>query len=229
MNERDETFGRDAQNRYGTYRWGQRPPRGDRPQWRHERPAWNERARWREGFPRDQYGREHSSEQLFEPENRGPFGPGEDTHYYGTGAAGRGGPGFTGGAYGWGNGPRDPRRLIEDEFSDESTVSYEHAGHRGAPEQQQRYPRGPKGYQRSDERIREDICERLMGAYHIDSSEVTVGVKNGKVLLEGSVPSRHMKHAIEDIVDSCLGVMDIENHVRVGNAASPPVTSPAGR
>jgi hypothetical protein len=241
MNERDETLGRESQDRYGTYRWGQRPPRGERPRWRHEGPAWNERTRWREPFPRDQfgprdqqfgprdpYGRERSSEQLFERQ-REPFGPGEDTHYYGTGAPGRGGPGFTGGAYGWGNGPRDQMPSIEDEFSDESAVSYEHGGYRGARAGGQRmYPRGPKGYQRSDERIREDICERLMGAYYIDSSEVTVSVKNGKVLLEGSVPDRNMKHSIENIVDSCLGVVDIENHVRVGTAATPPAASPAG-
>ncbi len=54
-----------------------------------------------------------------------------------------------------------------------------------------------------------------MEAYDIDSSEVTVEVQGAKVILEGTVPSRHMKHAIEDLVDACPGVQDIENKVRV--------------
>jgi hypothetical protein len=79
------------------------------------------------------------------------------------------------------------------------------------------YARGPKGYQRSDERLKEDISERLMEAYDIDSSEVTVDVKGAKVFLEGVVPSRHMKHAIEDMVDVCPGVQDIDNRIRVSS------------
>lgn len=74
----------------------------------------------------------------------------------------------------------------------------------GWPPRTRRYPPGPKGYQRSDERIREDICERLMRHHHIDSSEVTVEVKDAKVVLEGTVPDRRMKHAIEDLADACL-------------------------
>jgi hypothetical protein len=54
-----------------------------------------------------------------------------------------------------------------------------------------------------------------MEAYEIDSSEVTVEVQGAKVILEGTVPSRHMKHSIEDLVDACPGVQDIENKVRV--------------
>jgi hypothetical protein len=81
------------------------------------------------------------------------------------------------------------------------------------------FGKGPKGYQRSDERLREDISERLMQAYHIDSSEVTVTVASGKVTLEGTVPDRSMKHAIEDLVDACPGVQDIDNRLRVDRNA----------
>lgn len=80
---------------------------------------------------------------------------------------------------------------------------------------ERRYPPGPKGYQRSDERLREDISERLMAARYIDSSDVTVAVCGAKVLLEGTVPERRMKHAIEDLADACPGVQDIENKIRV--------------
>jgi hypothetical protein len=55
--------------------------------------------------------------------------------------------------------------------------------------------RGPKNYQRSDERIREDICERLWHDSYIDSSEVEVKVQNGEVTLEGAVPRRDMKYS----------------------------------
>ena len=81
-------------------------------------------------------------------------------------------------------------------------------------EQGRRYPPGPKGYQRSDERLREDISERLMEAQHLDSSEVTVEVSGAKVVLDGTVPERRMKHAIEDLVDACPGVQDLENRIR---------------
>jgi hypothetical protein len=59
-----------------------------------------------------------------------------------------------------------------------------------------------------------------MQAYHIDSSEVTVEVRGGKVVLEGTVPDRRMKHAIEDLADAAPGVQDIENRIRVQSSAS---------
>ncbi|WP_233622795.1 BON domain-containing protein [Burkholderia seminalis] len=75
--------------------------------------------------------------------------------------------------------------------------------------------RGPKGYTRSDERIREDVCERLAHALDIDVSDVTVLVNDGCVQLDGTVPARWMKHDIEDLADGCMGVRDVENRVRV--------------
>ena len=75
--------------------------------------------------------------------------------------------------------------------------------------------RGPKGWQRSDERIHEDVCERLAGEPGIDPSEVTVEVAGGNVMLSGSVPDRGMKYRIEDIVDGCTGVRDVDNRLRV--------------
>jgi hypothetical protein len=75
--------------------------------------------------------------------------------------------------------------------------------------------RGPKGWQRSDERLKEEICERLTASHQIDCSEVTVQVQGGKVSLEGTVPDRWMKHSIEDLVDNSHGVKDIDNRLRV--------------
>jgi hypothetical protein len=143
-----------------------------------------------------------------------PFGPGASPRYLGTGYPGRGGPGFTGGYYGFGTGTREPdwRAGHRDPVGPTEEGGSEPDWRR---QQQRRYPPGPKGYQRSDERLREDISERLMEARYIDSSDVTVEVTGAKVVLEGTVPERRMKHAIEDLVDACPGVQDIENRVRV--------------
>ncbi|MES2404337.1 MAG: BON domain-containing protein, partial [Pseudomonadota bacterium] len=75
--------------------------------------------------------------------------------------------------------------------------------------------RGPKNYSRSDERIQEDISERLWDADDVDASDVTVEVKNGEVTLRGNVERRSIKHRIEDIADACSGVKDIHNEIRV--------------
>lgn len=75
--------------------------------------------------------------------------------------------------------------------------------------------RGPKGWQRSDERIHDDVCERLANEHGIDPSEVSVEVQGGTVMLTGTVPDRTMKYRIEDIVDGCSGVREVENRLRV--------------
>jgi len=39
-------------------------------------------------------------------------------------------------------------------------------------------------------------------------------------VLEGTVPNRYMKHAIEDIADAAPGVQDVDNRVRVMGSGS---------
>ena len=75
--------------------------------------------------------------------------------------------------------------------------------------------RGPKGYQRSDDRIREDICEVLMQHGEIDASEVEVEVQNGEVTLRGTVEDRRQKRLIEDVLEEVSGVRDVQNQLRV--------------
>lgn len=141
------------------------------------------------------------------------FGSGPPPRYLGTGFPGRGGPGFTGGYYGFGSGSLEPDWRAGRRYPVGDETEGREAGWR--PEPERRYPPGPKGYQRSDERLREDISERLMEARYIDSSDVTVEVSGAKVVLDGTVPERRMKHAIEDLVDACPGVQDIDNRIRV--------------
>jgi osmotically-inducible protein OsmY len=75
--------------------------------------------------------------------------------------------------------------------------------------------RGPKGYARADERIREDVCERLRWNDELDATEISVRVENGEVILEGSVESRDMKRLAGDLAERVPGVTDVHNTVRV--------------
>lgn len=75
--------------------------------------------------------------------------------------------------------------------------------------------RGPKNYSRSNERVREDICERLTADPYIDAQELEVRCENGTVVIEGQVEERWMKHRIEDLVDATAGVKQIDNRVTV--------------
>lgn len=75
--------------------------------------------------------------------------------------------------------------------------------------------RGPKGYQRSDNRIREDICDRLTDDWRIDASEVEITVNNGEVTLAGNVHNREQKRSAEDVVESIPGVREVHNNLRV--------------
>lgn len=74
---------------------------------------------------------------------------------------------------------------------------------------------GPKGYQRSDERIREDIRERLTQHPTIDAGEIEVEVKNCEVTLKGAVDDRQAKRMAEDVAESCSGVKEVHNQLRV--------------
>jgi len=75
--------------------------------------------------------------------------------------------------------------------------------------------KGPVGYQRSDERIRELVCESLTDDDQIDASRIDVKVENGEVTLTGSVEDRHAKRDAEDCACSIAGVRDVQNLLRV--------------
>lgn len=73
----------------------------------------------------------------------------------------------------------------------------------------------PRGYRRSDERILDEVCERLTEDDAIDASDVEVTVKDGDVTLAGTVPDRAMKLSAELICGSVRGVVDITNLLRI--------------
>lgn len=90
--------------------------------------------------------------------------------------------------------------------------------------------RGPRGYQRSDERVREEICERLTRHGRIDATELEISVKNGEVTLSGSVDDREAKRLAEDLAEDVFGVRDVNNQIKVYRGEMQAVgTSGAGR
>lgn len=75
--------------------------------------------------------------------------------------------------------------------------------------------RGPRGYQRTDDRIREDVCDRLTDDPRIDASDIEVHMKGGELTLSGSVRTREEKRLTEDLVERVTGVREVNNHLRV--------------
>ncbi len=75
--------------------------------------------------------------------------------------------------------------------------------------------RGPKGYTRSDERIHDDVSDRLTDDAWIDASDIEVAVRDGVVTLEGTVADRNQKRRAEDVAADCSGVHDVANRLRV--------------
>ena len=83
-------------------------------------------------------------------------------------------------------------------------------GHRG---------RGPTGYTRSDDRIREDINDRLTDYDYIDATNISVEVQGGDVTLTGTVESRYEKRLAEDIAEDVSGIKNVENRLRVNTTS----------
>ena len=108
--------------------------------------------------------------------------------------------------------------------------------------------RGPKGYKRPDDRIREDICDCMTDDPALDASQIVVEVIDGEVTLSGSVMSRDQKRRAEDVAERTSGVRDVTNQLRVtrdgnghdwaadssraagtGNTSSQPVSEAVGK
>jgi len=75
--------------------------------------------------------------------------------------------------------------------------------------------KGPKGYHRSDERIKEDISDRLMDDGLLDASNIEIEVSNNEVILSGNVDSRDAKRRAEELCESIAGVNNVENRLHI--------------
>jgi osmotically-inducible protein OsmY len=78
--------------------------------------------------------------------------------------------------------------------------------------------RGPKGYQLSDESLRERVCQRLSDHPDIDASNFEVHVVDREVTLVGQVEDKHTRRLAEDVVANMPGVRDVHNQLRLGHS-----------
>jgi hypothetical protein len=75
--------------------------------------------------------------------------------------------------------------------------------------------KGPRNYHRPDERILEDIYNRIAADWNLDAIDVDIKVDAGVVHLAGQVRDRTVRHRIEDITEAVRGVKSIENKIRI--------------
>lgn len=75
--------------------------------------------------------------------------------------------------------------------------------------------RGPRNYRRSDDRIADDVHQRLSDDHHLDASDIEVFVSEREITLSGTVESRRAKQHAEDCADAVSGVEHVQNNLRV--------------
>ena len=85
--------------------------------------------------------------------------------------------------------------------------------------------RGPRGYQRPDDRIREDVCDRLSDDPWVDASDIEITVRGGEVTLSGNVRDRSDKRRVEDVIENVSGVREVHNNLHVGTNREPGITA----
>ncbi|HZW04918.1 MAG TPA: BON domain-containing protein [Anaerolineaceae bacterium] len=82
---------------------------------------------------------------------------------------------------------------------------------------------GPRGYRRSDERLREQIYERLTMNGWLDATQINIDVQDGQVTLTGTVKNRREKRLAEETVEDLMGSMlsnsqQVNNHLTVAQS-----------
>jgi osmotically-inducible protein OsmY len=143
--------------------------------------------------------------------------------YYGgmgTGGTGYAGPGGYAG-YGGGQQTEHGRQGRQEERGFFERAGNEIASWFEGDDQRRQSHRGkgPQGYTRSDQRLEEDVNDRLCDDPRVDASNVRVKVQDGEVTLEGEIESKMAKRAAEDCVDSVSGVKHVQNNLRVRHHA----------
>jgi osmotically-inducible protein OsmY len=202
---------RNEESRYGRNDWSRRSPFGMDEESRRDYGRDRDREREYGGYSsfgrgssyRSEYERPHWESEGFNPyyENRGgrgreeylgrEYGTGSYGGTYGGGSGMYGGPGYGAGGAQYGGGGL-------------GSSLYNHAG------------RGSKTYQRSDERIKDEVHERLARHPAIDAGEIDVQAQGGEVTLSGNVTTRYEKRLAEELAEEVFGVRNVQNSIRVG-------------
>lgn len=127
------------------------------------------------------------------------------------------------------------REMGRDDRSDTNRFNYRESGTRQHPgmsgkrrggeswtnpremnEQRKFIGKGPKGYQRSDDRIYDEVCSTLMDSHEVDATDIGVKVESGIVHLEGTVSDRREKRLSETLIEDLPGVLDVRNELKLG-------------
>ncbi len=89
---------------------------------------------------------------------------------------------------------------------------------------------GPKGYKRSDSRLKDQVCEQLLLDPYLDPSGIVVKVSKGRVTLTGAVPSERMRDSAVAAASSVVAdVVDARLQVTGATARASRVTPKAAR
>lgn len=151
--------------------------------------------------------------------SRGGYGSGSyGSGSYGTSPSSGYGSGYGLGSSGYGVSQRQQsgqQRGFLDRAADEVSSWFGDEDATRRRERDEHRGRGPKGYTRSDERIREDVNDRLTDDGWLDASDIEVQVSASEVTLTGEVASREEKRRAEDIADAISGVKHVQNNLRI--------------
>lgn len=107
------------------------------------------------------------------------------------------------------------RRMNEMEDRQSTNYGYGSTGSSSYGSRTTHRGKGPKDYRRSDDRIREDVSDKLADDDRVDASEIEVKVSNAEVTLTGTVDSREAKRRAEDVAEQVSGVQHVQNNIRV--------------
>ena len=74
---------------------------------------------------------------------------------------------------------------------------------------------GPRDWRKSDERLREEVCEALAADPWLDARDLNVGVDEAEVVLSGVAPCLEARDRAQDIASRVVGVRAVHNFVGI--------------
>jgi osmotically-inducible protein OsmY len=170
------------------------------------------------GYERNRYGQGNYGQSGFERGRSGQEGSGQR---YSQGSAQRYGSGPSSGGRAYGDYSGSPSGNFGEEYGSQGQGldQYGSQGSQGRQWGQQDYGahrgRGPRGYKRSDDRIREEVCDCLTDDDRLDATHIEVMVKDGEVTLSGFTTSRADKRWAESLAERIAGVKEVQNGIRL--------------
>ncbi len=108
----------------------------------------------------------------------------------------------------------DTRTTLEKKIADMPDVQYVH--------NQLTVWKGGDRKSHTDEELREQIKKtlKLRQGFKIEDADIDVHVEQGRVTLTGVVDAEEKKQRLEDVTRNVIGVLDVENVIRVDPAHS---------